>query len=71
MSNFAKQQIWDGTNTAQVSAQREVLVDPQLEILNEILAQLIILNMNLASCVPSAYVDQDAIGSDAMPSSGF
>lgn len=70
MSNFAKEQIWDGTNTAKVDATQALAVkDQTLEVLNEILAQLQLLNMNFAGCAPSAHVDQDASLADNMPTS--
>lgn len=38
-----------------------------VDILNSILAQLKLLNVNFASCVPSAYVDQDSYMMDTLP----
>lgn len=70
MSNFAKEQIWDGTTTAQVSPAGSQRVDDikLFEVLNAILAQLKLLNLNFSSnCPGSNYVDPDSNLRDTFP----
>lgn len=70
MANFAKEQIWDGTNTAQVTPAGQQKVDDVklFEVLNAILAQLKLLNLNFSSnCPGSNYVDADTSLLDSIP----
>lgn len=58
-----------GGNLATIATQ--LANEPQVnDTLNMILGQLKLLNLNIATCIPSAYVDSDSFLLDSIPTSG-